>query len=290
MELIALLPWWAAVGLGVVSYFALHAFAAPPQVTGFQPGQMGAVLSRSMMSALAGAGQYLLPVLCFGAAIVSFIGRRQRAQLVANVKAESSVDILEGISWQQFELLVGEAFRLQGYRVAETGASGPDGGVDLILHKDREKFFVQCKQWKAFKVSVQVVRELYGVMAAHGAAGGFVVTSGRFTEDASSFASGRNVTLIDGPKLVRMIQQAKAALASGSTRDAQRDVVGRPASSTQSVARTPTQAPPSTSAEPTCPVCARPMVLRTARRGANAGGSFWGCTGYPDCRATKPVA
>ena len=44
-----------------------------------------------------------------------------------------------------------------------------------------------------------VVRELYGVMAAKGAAGGFVVTTGSFTEEAVSFAIGRKVTLVDGP-------------------------------------------------------------------------------------------
>ncbi len=42
----------------------------------------------------------------------------------------------------------------------------------------------------ALKVGVDVVRELYGVMAAKGATGGFVVTSGRFTEDAKAFAQG----------------------------------------------------------------------------------------------------
>jgi hypothetical protein len=35
-----------------------------------------------------------------------------------------------------------------------------------------EEFLVQCKQWRAFKVGVVVVRKLYGVMAAKGAAGG----------------------------------------------------------------------------------------------------------------------
>ena len=58
-----------------------------------------------------------------------------------------------------------------------------------------------CKQWKAFKVGVTVVRELYGVMAARGAAGGFVVTSGRFTEEATRFADDRNIRLIDGPSV-----------------------------------------------------------------------------------------
>src|SRR5437867_12974393 len=105
-------------------------------------------------------------------------------------------------------MLVGEAFRLQRYAVMETGRSGPDGGVDLVLTKGGEKFLVQCKQWKAFKVGVDVVRELYGVMAARGATGGFVVTSGRFTDDATAFASGRNVKLVDGPKLRGLIQQA----------------------------------------------------------------------------------
>ncbi len=33
-----------------------------------------------------------------------------------------------------------------------------------------------------------------------------------------------------------------------------------------------------------CPQCGAEMVLRTARRGANAGNQFWGCSNYPKCR------
>jgi ssDNA-binding Zn-finger/Zn-ribbon topoisomerase 1 len=42
---------------------------------------------------------------------------------------------------------------------------------------------------------------------------------------------------------------------------------------------------------PTCPEpeCQSPMVLRTARRGRNAGGEFWGCSQYPKCRGTRSV-
>ena len=35
---------------------------------------------------------------------------------------------------------------------------------------------------------------------------------------------------------------------------------------------------------PNCPKCDRPMVRRTARRGANAGSEFWGCSEFPRCR------
>ena len=40
---------------------------------------------------------------------------------------------------------------------------------------------------------------------------------------------------------------------------------------------------------PACPLCGKPMRQRTARQGANAGKPFWGCSGYPDCKGTRPV-
>lgn len=40
---------------------------------------------------------------------------------------------------------------------------------------------------------------------------------------------------------------------------------------------------------PVCPLCDRPMSLRTARKGPNAGRQFWGCSGYPQCKGTRPL-
>lgn len=37
---------------------------------------------------------------------------------------------------------------------------------------------------------------------------------------------------------------------------------------------------------PACPQCGKPMVLRTARAGKNAGKQFWGCSAYPECKGT----
>jgi four helix bundle suffix protein len=33
-----------------------------------------------------------------------------------------------------------------------------------------------------------------------------------------------------------------------------------------------------------CPACGKPMILRTARKGPNAGSQFRGCSGYPECK------
>jgi restriction system protein len=278
MELVAMLPWWLGVALALLSYALLHGIAAQPMPTATQPGQMRDMVAQGLLKGLAGVGQYILPILCLAGAGLSAWQRRARTNLVDDVTQSNARDVLEGMSWRDFEMLVGEGFRLQGYQVLETGMGGADGGVDLVLSKPGtnggEKLLVQCKHWRAYKVGVDVVRELYGVMAARGATGGFVVTSGRFTDAAVSFASGRNLRLIDGPKLRGMLQQARAT--------ASPDAVP---SSSQPFAQT--NAAPAQST--TCPQCSKPMIRRTAKRGANAGGEFWGCTGYPACRGTRPI-
>ena len=277
IDLVALLPWWACIALAVVSYLALSALARPVAITNVQPGAIAQVATQAIWKAFAYAGQIVVPMACLIAAGVSAYRRHERSKLVSNVTSANSSDALGDMTWREFEVLVGEGFRLQGYEVTETGGGGADGGVDLVLRKDREKFLVQCKQWKAFKVGVTVVRELYGVMAAHGAAGGFVVTSGRFTDEAAAFADGRNIRLVDGPKLFGMIKQAKASRGASS--------------GAAPVAATPTRSSAAASAAgqaPTCPVCSSAMTLRVAKRGANAGSEFWGCTKYPGCKGTRP--
>jgi four helix bundle suffix protein len=41
---------------------------------------------------------------------------------------------------------------------------------------------------------------------------------------------------------------------------------------------------------PTCPLCKGVMVLRTAKKGSNAGSQFWGCADYPQCKGTVKLA
>ena len=167
--------------------------------------------------------------------------------------------------------------RLSMWRIATAGGAPGgrgDGGVDLVLRRaavnGAERTLVQCKHWRAQAVGVDVVRELYGVMAARGAAAGIVVTSGRFTEEATSFAQGRNLRLIDGKQLRRLMQP--------------------PANSANSAIPAATSQTDQQHAPPACPACGKPMVQRIARRGAQARRAFWGCSAYPGCRGTRSVS
>ena len=278
LDLAARLPWWLDVALAAVLYIVLHRVASQDAAVAVKPGQLGDAVTSALWKGLATAGQYLLPFVFLLGAAASALRRRERRALVAGVTQGRSAETLDSMTWREFEVLVGEAFRLQGWQVVETGGGGADGGVDLVLRRDGETHLVQCKQWKAFKVGVQVVRELYGVMATRGAAGGFVVTSGRFTDEAVAFASGRNVRLVDGPELFGLIRQAQAARAGKTS--AARAQPAAPAAT----------APVPVSTVPGCPVCSKPMVLRLARSGANAGNAFWGCTGYPACKGTRTAS
>jgi restriction system protein len=292
MELVALLPWWAGVLLAVLSYFGLHHVASQPLPVSTQPGQITTLMTQNLWRAAALVGQYALPILCLAGAAMSAWRRHTRRQLAGRATGSDAAAAINDMSWQQFEQLVGEAFRRQGYRVTETGGGGADGGVDLVLHKGGEKHLVQCKQWRAYRVGVDIVRELYGVMAAQGAAGGFVVTSGRFTDEATRFAQGRNLRLIDGPRL-RALLDAQAAPSPRAQPGAAGPAAAAPALApvtADGAPASPTTSTTSAVTTPSCPVCDKAMIRRTAKRGAQAGNAFWGCSDYPACRGTRPAA
>jgi restriction system protein len=268
IDIAAMLPWWAGVLLAIITYLGLHHYATAEVVSPTSVSQIGANVTSQLGKMLATFLQYLIPFAFVIGTGFSAYGRHKRTTLFTNVQTGVSVSVLNGMSWQEFEMLAGEVFRRRGYTVTETGGGGADGGVDLVLHKGGEKFLVQCKQWKAFKVGVTTIRELYGVMAAGGAVGGFVVTSGVFTQEATAFAEGRNIDLIDGAELTTLIKTIKPSV-----------------SSTQST----TQYVSTSTTNPVCPECGASMIKRTAKQGANAGNMFWGCSKYPQCHGIVAI-
>lgn len=181
---------------------------------------------------------------------------------------QKGMDTIRKLSWREFEELVGEAYRRKGYSVKETGGGGADGGVDLVLRRGGEILLVQCKHWKMDKVGVKIVRELYGVVAAEGASGGIVISSGSFTQEALDFAKGKPLELINGLKLQRLITEIKNNQPQAK-------------SQLQTIKKVD---------ENICPRCGAKMLLRTAKKGQNTGEKFWGCSAFPKCKETKPYS
>jgi restriction system protein len=110
-------------------------------------------------------------------------------------------------------------------------------------------------------------------MAARGASAGFIVASGRFSREAIRVAAVTRVQLIDPTALRALIQVARTPRPAG------------PDTVPHVQAPTPRAVPPA----PTCPLCAKPMRLRTAKRGAHSGRGFWACIGHPDCKGLRAI-
>ncbi len=260
IEIGSKLPWQAGIVLAIIAYLGFHYLATLPPASFVATdmkayGQaVGNGVLRQLTITVSMFLQYIVPIGFLIGTLVSFFTRRRQARLHADVAQNPNRNALEHMSWQEFEGLAAEIFRRKGFTVVEQGGAGPDGGVDLELHAGSDKYLVQCKQWKATKVGVATVRELYGVMAAEGAVGGFVVASGDFTDEAKRFAEGRSIELVSTETVLTLVRE------TGSS-----------------------TAPPVPNTAPVCPKCGSAMARRTAKRGANAGKQFWGCSQYPTC-------
>ena len=243
-----------------------------------------------VLSALQGwLGVALVAVLLL-AFYVSVQKRLRQLESAARMSPDArltSLVALNKMTWKQFELLVHQAFRHRGFVIGETGATGADGAVDLVLRKAGEYFLVHSRLWKAAQVDVVPVRELHNAMRAKRAAGGFVVTTGGYTREAMAFASGRNIQLIDGPTLREMLH----------------DTTGMPTGvPTVITIGEPSVIPTITPAAPVCPECKSAMVLRMGSIAAiSASGakgraqsalakSFWSCSRFPVCKGNRDAA
>lgn len=247
-------PWWVGVLVaGIIKIVGLVVTANASK----DPVQSAVLPIVKMMF-------NMFAILALVAAAISAIKGLGRKLLL---NSQTGITSLRALSWREFEQLVGEAFRRQGYDVEETGGGGADGGVDLVLRGHGETILVQCKQWRERQVGVDKVRELFGVLTAEGANRGILVSSGNYTRDAQSFKVGKPLTLIDGPALAQLVRGVQPTVPTAAS------------------------APrvPHVQDSAACPRCGSQMLLRTAKRGANVGSSFYGCTRYPACKGIRPA-
>jgi restriction system protein len=188
----ARVPWWVPFGLAAGAWFGL-----PPILRHFIPNKVWSPL----WPWVAGTAALFLVLTGLAGQIEKL--RRRRLMRQAN-----SLAALQTLSWSEFEELCAEAYRRKGYEVEPT-ARGADGGVDLVLRSRGKKTFVQCKHYAVRRVDVRPVRELFGVMAAEGASDGVIICSGSYTSAARQFVRGKNLTLVDGAELLKLVQPVR---------------------------------------------------------------------------------
>lgn len=155
--------------------------------------------------------------------------RLQKAQRRNLLEWTSDLRLLTA---QEFEWLVGEVFRRDGWRVKETGRQdAADGNIDLELMRDGQRKIVQCKRWQSWPVGVSDIREFAGTLLREHLPGnaGMFVTLSDFTADARADAKMTGIELLDKQDLYTRIEQVRRT-------------------------------------EP-CPICTKPMIVDMSSRG-----------------------
>lgn len=212
-----ILPWWLNLAIAAIIYYGAGALDLSNLALHDRASVLGLIEQIVWYGLLIAARAFpALFLLCATVGLIEalfrprsngrsiyqnhFSDRVKAKQYLRLTKHEDLRSAIGALSWLEFEQMVGEHFKKMGFSVSETSA-GADGGIDLILYRHNKRYLVQCKQWKANKVGVQVVREVYGIISAHAAEGGFVITSGEFTKSAKAFVEGTNLMLVDGKQL-----------------------------------------------------------------------------------------
>jgi HJR/Mrr/RecB family endonuclease len=171
----------------------------------------------------------VLSTMLAGLAILGWLGAQLEAAHRRHL-VDWTTD-LRRLNAEEFEWLVGEVFHREGWEVKETGhQDAPDGNIDLVLSRDRERLIVQCKRTHRF-VNVHEIREFAGTLVREGSPmnAGIFVTLSKFNKYARAEAEQIGITLVDNRDLHDRI-----------------DKVRRP--------------------EP-CPICQRPMVFDRSPHG-----------------------
>lgn len=253
-------PWWLSVVLSAVSYLGLS-LVLPNLAASSDNFVLNVIGINLPQLALPVAVVFLIP------APIAFFKQVRRKQCylstTSQIRAHNNTSPLNALNWIEFESYVGEYFKHHGYDVKQSFSKQSDGGVDIWLTKDGELSLVQCKHWKARKVGVQVLREMYGVMIENQASKMIIVTSGDFTSEAITFAQGKRLWLVNGGELVHMIEDGRSLM--------QQPVIKEPSPTLSSKL---------------CPNCHSELVVRVAKKGPNAGKAFYGCSAFPKCRYT----
>ena len=179
--------------------------------------------------------------------------------------SDHAFDYLKELNDEEFDKLIAMIFKQRGYSILE-GIDNPK--VDVALQMNGQTTFVQYIHWREHHVDAATLERFYNAIDDESNSNGIVITTGTFTAEALEFVSGKSLMLIDGVDLSQMVD-----VLTSSNQEELEELMDE----TEEIEEMP-------ELEPLCPICSQKMIKRTAKKGKNAGNSFWGCSQFPNCR------
>ncbi len=129
--------------------------------------------------------------------------RQLRAPSAARVAG--TLEAVRAMSWGDFSGALADALRNDGYTVSRLAGAA----ADFELAKAGRISLLACKRWKAARTGVDPLRELYEATLAREAHECMYVAAGEITDGARAFALERNIRVIHGAELAKLLPRVR---------------------------------------------------------------------------------
>jgi restriction system protein len=163
-------------------------------------------ISIAIAGGIAAVAAFLVPVTFAAAAAAPFLviggiaGWRQ-LRAPSATRIEQTVAVVRAMSWSDFADALEGAFRRDGYAVSRL-----DGATaDFEITKAGRTSLVGCKRWKAARTGVEPLRDLDAARRARELHDCIYVATGEFTDGARTFATDRNIRVLHGAELAKLL-------------------------------------------------------------------------------------
>jgi len=117
----------------------------------------------------------------------------------------ATLESLRALSWDEFSAALEDAYRRDGYGVTRLNVAG----ADLELTKSARVTLVCGKRWKVARAGIEPLRELDAARQAREAHECIFVAAGDITDNARAFAAEKNIRLLQGAELVKLLPGTK---------------------------------------------------------------------------------
>ena len=138
-------------------------------------------------------------------AVIGAYALWQQRRAPSAARVAGTLKALRAMSWDEFSGAIEDAFRRDGYVVNRFGGAE----ADFKLTKAGRISLVGCKRWKVARTGIEPLRELHAAGRARDAHECIYVAAGEITDNARAFAAGKNIRLLHGAELVKLLPGTK---------------------------------------------------------------------------------
>jgi restriction system protein len=132
--------------------------------------------------------------------LAAYVGFRQM-RTVSPGQVDDRLAALRDMHWDQFSVLIADAYRKQGYTVEAADKSA----YDFTLTQGSRVTLLQCRRWKVNQLGVGPLEELARAVSAAEAHNGICIAAGNVSPKAKEFVIEKPLALVTGIELAGLV-------------------------------------------------------------------------------------